>query len=111
MTEEELGRVLEACTLILQLQGSKETIFNYVEGKMHIMAPNLTHICSASVAAKLLGVAGGLTALSKMPACNILLLGSQKKVSAGFSAANTLPHTGFIYYSGLVQSQPAEFRR
>jgi RNA processing factor Prp31 len=27
-----------------------------------------------------LGVAGGLTILSKMPACNFLLLGQQRKV-------------------------------
>ncbi|CAG7728594.1 unnamed protein product, partial [Allacma fusca] len=32
---------------------------------------------------KLMGIAGGLTKLSKMPACNILVLGSQKKVLGG----------------------------
>jgi U4/U6 small nuclear ribonucleoprotein PRP31 len=110
LSPEELDCVMEACDLILQLQAAKDAIFTYVESKMHILSPNVSHICGVGIAAKLMGVAGGLTAMSKMPACNILLLGSQKKVSAGFSAANTLPHTGHIFYSELVQSQPPEVR-
>lgn len=53
-----------------------------------------------------LGVAGGLTKLSKMPACNVLVLGSQKATLSGFSQVATLPHTGFIYYSDIVQDTP-----
>lgn len=52
------------------------------------------------------GVAGGLTKLSKMPACNLLVLGSQKTTLSGFSQVTTLPHTGFIYYSDIVQETP-----
>lgn len=37
----------------------------------------------ASTAAKILGIAGGLSKLSKMPACNLLVLGSQKKTLSG----------------------------
>lgn len=111
LTEEELARVLEACDMALRLDEARQKIFDYVESKMYFLAPNLTHICGASTAAKLLGVAGGLTALSKMPACNALLLGAKKQTVAGFSAANTLPHTGHIYYSDIVQSNPPEFRR
>ena len=68
-----------------------------------------------------LGTAGGLTALSRIPACNIQvgelpnmtsshwlkqLLGAKKKTLAGFSTTAMLPHTGFVYYSEVVQSQP-----
>lgn len=52
------------------------------------------------------GVAGGLTKLCKMPACNVLVLGSQKTTLSGFSQVTTLPHTGFIYYSEIVQDTP-----
>jgi hypothetical protein len=57
------------------------------------------------------GAAGGLTSLSKIPACNIQLLGQQKKAGTGFSSAAGLPNTGFIYYSEIVQSQPPEYRK
>jgi len=54
----------------------------------------------------LLGIAGGLTKLSKMPACNIQVLGAEKKVLSGFSQVAALPHTGYVYYSGIVQDTP-----
>eukprot|EP00041_Stephanoeca_diplocostata_P009519 m.146759 g.146759 ORF g.146759 m.146759 type:complete len:364 (+) comp17775_c0_seq2:133-1224(+) len=106
LSEEELKRVLEACDMGLALNDAKNKIFDYVESRMFFLAPNVTHICGANTAAKMLGVAGGLTNLSKMPACNIQLLGSAKRSLAGFSAAAMLPHTGFVYYCEIVQKQP-----
>lgn len=49
----------------------RSQIFNFVEGRMHNIAPNLSIIVGSEVAARLMGVAGGLVSLSRMPACNI----------------------------------------
>lgn len=87
-----------------ELCNFKAKIFEYVESRMTFIAPNLSMIIGASTAAKILGVAGGLTKLSKIPACNVLVLGAQRKTLAGFSKTQMLPHTGFIYYSQIVQS-------
>ncbi len=38
---------------------------------MNVLAPNLSVIVGTTTAAKLLGVAGGLGGLAKMPACNV----------------------------------------
>ena len=46
-------------------------VLKFVESKMHNIAPNLSLVCGSEVAARLMGVAGGLLALSKMPACNV----------------------------------------
>ncbi|XP_041364457.1 U4/U6 small nuclear ribonucleoprotein Prp31-like [Gigantopelta aegis] len=78
---------------------------------MTFISPNLSIIVGASVAAKLMGIAGGLTNLSKMLACNILVLGAQKRTLSGFSTTAILPHTGFIYYSAIVQKAPPDLRR
>ena len=59
-----------------------------------------------SLACATAGQAGGLTNLAKMPACNVLLVGAQKKTLQGFSSTQILPHTGFIYYSDMVQKTP-----
>ncbi|XP_015679146.1 U4/U6 small nuclear ribonucleoprotein Prp31-like, partial [Protobothrops mucrosquamatus] len=56
-------------------------------------------------------IAGGLTNLSKMPACNIMLLGAHRKTLLGFSSTSVLPHTGYIYHSDIVQSLPPDLRR
>ena len=103
--KEELDNVNEACQMNMDLVDAKMKIFQFVESRMSFIAPNVSVVIGASTAAKLMGVAGGLTNLSKMPSCNIMLLGSQKKSLSGFSTASAqvLPHTGFIYYSDIVQ--------
>jgi U4/U6 small nuclear ribonucleoprotein PRP31 len=105
-------------------------IFMYVSSRMNVLAPNLSAIVGTTTAAKLLGVAGGLTALSKMPSCNVhvcqlqpsicfriflhspgsQLLGAQRKITAGFSTATQKRHTGFIFQSELVTQTPPEYQ-
>lgn len=111
LTETELERINEACEMAVELNNFKIKIFDYVESKMTFIAPNLSAIVGASTAAKLVGLAGGLTNLSKMPSCNLLVLGAQKKVLSGFSKVAMLPHTGFVYYSDIVQDTAPDLRR
>jgi U4/U6 small nuclear ribonucleoprotein PRP31 len=101
----------------------------YVSSRMNVLAPNLSAIVGTTTAAKLLGVAGGLNALGKMPSCNVhvrhsflhrplpahppcsfQLLGAQRKITAGFSTATQGRHTGFIFQSEIVTSTPPEYR-
>ncbi len=42
-----------------------------VQARMHRIAPNLSTAVGTAIAAQLMGVAGGLTSLSQMPACNV----------------------------------------
>ena len=46
-------------------------ILRLVQKEMHRVAPNLSAAVGTDVAARLMGVAGGLVALSKMPAGNV----------------------------------------
>nr|XP_033806480.1 U4/U6 small nuclear ribonucleoprotein Prp31-like [Geotrypetes seraphini] len=111
LAEEELGRIEEACDMALELNQYKHCIYEYVESRMSFIAPNLSVIVGASTAAKIMGIAGGLTSLSKMPACNVMLLGAQRRTLSGFSSTSVLPHTGYIYHSDIVQSLPPDLRR
>uniref|UniRef100_A0A673LUX0 U4/U6 small nuclear ribonucleoprotein Prp31 n=1 Tax=Sinocyclocheilus rhinocerous TaxID=307959 RepID=A0A673LUX0_9TELE len=109
--DDELQRLEEACDMALELNQSKHRIYEYVESRMSFIAPNLSIIVGASTAAKIMGVAGGLTNLSKMPACNLMLLGAQRRTLSGFSSTSLLPHTGYIYHCDVVQSLPSDLRR
>ena len=51
--------------MAIELAETKSKIFEYVESRMAFIAPNLSAIIGANIAAKLLGAAGGLTNLSK----------------------------------------------
>lgn len=111
LNEEELKQIREACDMAIDLSEFKLKIFEYVESRMTFIAPNLCAIVGASTAAKLVGLAGGLAKLSKMPACNVLVLGAQKRILSGFSKVAMLPHTGYVYYSEIVQDTPPDLRR
>ncbi|XP_060529073.1 U4/U6 small nuclear ribonucleoprotein Prp31 [Cylas formicarius] len=111
LTKFEKEQINEACDMAMELNNFKLRIFEYVESRMTFIAPNISIILGASIAAKIMGVAGGLTRLSKIPACNVQLLGQQKKTLAGFSQVTMLPHTGFVYYSEIVQNTPPDLRR
>lgn len=83
LTDSEKRQINEACDMAINLNNFKSKIFEYVESRMTFIAPNLSMIIGASTAAKILGIAGGLTKLSKIPACNIVVLGAQKKTLSG----------------------------
>jgi U4/U6 small nuclear ribonucleoprotein PRP31 len=78
---------------------------------MNFMAPNLTIILGSSTAAKLMGVAGGLTNLSKIPACNIMVLGNNKKTHLGLSSVMMQKHAGLVYGCPLIVSTPSDYKR
>ncbi|KFB51273.1 hypothetical protein ZHAS_00019320 [Anopheles sinensis] len=111
LEQHELEQIREACDMAVELNDFKSKIFEYVESRMTFIAPNMSMIVGASTAAKLVGLAGGLTKLSKMPACNVQVLGAQKKVLSGFSKVAMLPHTGYVYYCDIVQDTPPDLRR
>ncbi|KAI0824675.1 Nop domain-containing protein [Trametes gibbosa] len=110
LLESDWKAVERACDLADRLEEARKKIFMYVSSRMNILAPNLSAIVGTTTAAKLLGVAGGLSGIAKMPACNVHLLGAQKKIAAGFSSVTQRRHTGFVFQSDLVQQTPPEYR-
>ena len=111
LDQEMLNSVDEACQMAMRLHEVKTNILTYVESKMSLIAPNLSAIVGASIAAKLMGISGGLTGLSKMPACNIQVLGAQKASMSGFSSIAVNPHCGLIFQCDLVQQAVPDLKR
>ncbi|PPQ77307.1 hypothetical protein CVT25_010888 [Psilocybe cyanescens] len=110
LSDAEWSAVQRACDLADRLEEARKKIFMYVSSRMNVLAPNLSAIVGTTTAAKLLGVAGGLAGLAKMPSCNAHLLGAQRKITAGFSTATQKRHTGFIFQSEIVQQTPPEYQ-
>ncbi|KIK70402.1 hypothetical protein GYMLUDRAFT_32409 [Collybiopsis luxurians FD-317 M1] len=110
LTEAEWAAIKRACDLADRLEEARKKIFLYVSSRMNVLAPNLSAIVGTTTAAKLLGVAGGLGGIAKMPACNVHLLGAQRKIAAGFSSVTQRRHTGFIFQSELVAKTPPDYQ-
>ncbi|XP_011038848.1 PREDICTED: U4/U6 small nuclear ribonucleoprotein Prp31 isoform X1 [Populus euphratica] len=110
LPEEVLQKTIDACNRALALDSAKKKVLDFVETRMGYIAPNLSAIVGSAVAAKLMGTAGGLTALAKMPACNVQLLGAKKKNLAGFSTATSQFRVGYIEQTEVFQSTPPSLR-
>ncbi|ORY93750.1 pre-mRNA-processing factor 31 [Syncephalastrum racemosum] len=111
LPEEELEMTFEACDMARALDDARHKIMSYVESRMSVIAPNLSHVTDPSTAAKLLTAAGGLQAFCKIPACNVQVLGRDRKINIGLSRASQEKHTGYIYSSNLALSVPPDLRR
>ena len=110
LTQEELRKVDQACSEAMNLQEGRLKILSFVERRMTYIAPNLSRLVGPEVAARLMAEAGGLTALSLMPACNIQNIGARRKHLAGFSSKR-LQHAGFIFESELIQTAPPSLQK
>ncbi|KAJ3225054.1 U4/U6-U5 snRNP complex subunit prp31 [Clydaea vesicula] len=111
LEETTLKEVVDAVDLIMELEDSQKKIQDFVGSRMNLIAPNLSSIIGSTTAAKLMAVAGGLTALTKMPAGNFEHLGKTQKTNTGLSALGQEKHVGLIYYSDLCQRVVPEYRK
>ncbi|KAJ2558258.1 U4/U6-U5 snRNP complex subunit prp31 [Coemansia sp. RSA 1933] len=110
LSKDRIDRILYACDCLLDLVAAKIKIVGFIETRMPLIAPNVTAVVGSSTAAKLIVEAGGLTALSKIPSCNIQVLGKSQHGTTGMSSLSIKKHAGFIYYSEAVRSVPDDFR-
>ena len=111
LSEEDLTQCLKGCDEVLALDKDKGLILRYVESRMNRITPNLCNVIGSKIAAQLIGIAGGLLNLTKIPSCNIQVLGQEKRLLAGFSNVSAIKHTGVLYYVDLVQSCPPYLRK
>eukprot|EP00002_Diphylleia_rotans_P009661 TRINITY_DN2002_c0_g1_i1.p1 TRINITY_DN2002_c0_g1~~TRINITY_DN2002_c0_g1_i1.p1 ORF type:complete len:502 (-),score=142.02 TRINITY_DN2002_c0_g1_i1:282-1787(-) len=110
LPEDTLAKAVEGCDEAIALEECKNKILSYVESRMSYIAPNVSQIVGCPIAAKLMGIAGGLISLSKIPACNILVLGAKKKALSGFSLAASRPHAGLIFNCEIMASTPESLK-
>lgn len=111
MPQEQLRRVIEACEMVIALDKAKKTLTEYVQSRMNIFAPNLTALIGSLTAAQLLNQAGGLTGLSKTPACNLPAWGSKKQASAALATNVGIRQQGFIFQSPIIRGIPSDLKK
>ncbi|RCI11460.1 hypothetical protein L249_7319 [Ophiocordyceps polyrhachis-furcata BCC 54312] len=110
MSEDELRRVRQACDMVIDLHKAKNILAEYVQSRMTVFAPNLTALIGSLTAAQLLNTAGGLTGLSKTPACNLPSWGSKKR-RAGLATNVGIRQQGYLYHSEMIQHIPNDLKR
>ncbi|KAI9910316.1 hypothetical protein PsorP6_010228 [Peronosclerospora sorghi] len=110
LSSEDLKICMEACDDLLSLEKDKNMILRFVERRMKYLTPNVSHLVGTRIAAQLIGLAGGMAEIARIPSCNLQVLGQEKKVLSGFSSAAALKNTGILFFSDLVQRKPPYLR-
>ena len=105
-----LAAVTESCDQVLTLSENKQKMLSFVESQMSDVAPNVSAIVGTTIAAKLVGAAGGVHKLAELPSTVVQILGSKKKTLGGMSTTSQVTHAGFIQGADLVQNSPAGIR-
>lgn len=107
LTGLELEAIDFSVTYIEKLLEIQQQLIIFVEYSMESLCPSICALIGSSLAARLLGLTGGLQELTKIPSCNLQVLGQIKVNSesrAGFSSTNAKQHAGVLVDCELVQS-------
>ena len=112
LPEDELQRVFEGCDEMVALLQARMEMLEYVESRMMKFAPNVSVLIGTSLAAQMIGQAGGLTALSKIPSCNVQALGTNRKTLQGLAnkAGSSSVNNGLISQCEIVQMTPSDLK-
>ena len=112
LTPEESEEVTKTAEMIVRMSTVKAQILKFIESRMDRLAPNVTALVGVSVASQLIGAAGGIVQLSRIPAGNIQVVGAGgRKHLAGLSSTSASLHSGFIAGSPLMEEVDPDYRK
>ncbi|ACV23949.1 hypothetical protein [Methanocaldococcus fervens] len=106
LEDYDLNAIVKFAEEINHLYEKRKELYGYLEKLMNEEAPNITKLAGVSLGAKLIGLAGGLEKLSKMPASTIQVLGAEKALFAHLRTGAEPPKHGIIYNHPLIQGSP-----
>lgn len=106
--DEEMINII--ASKIYELYQLRDKIKQYLEDVMLEIAPNVTKITGAYIAAKLLAYAGGLEELAKLPSSTIQVLGAEKALFKHLTKHTPPPKHGFIFNLRYIQDLPKKYR-
>lgn len=107
----EMEHVLSCCALGLRLIQARQLLLQYIQLYMEQLGPNISALIGSEIAANLVAFTGGMVALSRIPSCNLMVVGKKRKVLGGFSKSAQLQHVGVIALSPLVKDAPKDCQK
>lgn len=111
-TPEEWETTRKTARMILEMESVRRRVLKFIESQMSSLAPNVTVLVGIEVASQLVGAAGGILQLSRIPAGNIQVIGrgGGRKDLGGLSSASAGLHSGFIANAPLVNEVASEYK-
>jgi nucleolar protein 56 len=80
----------------------RKQLYEYLQKKMLVIAPNLSTLIGEIVGARLICHAGSLINLAKYPASTIQILGAEKALFRALKTKSKTPKYGLIFHSSFI---------
>ncbi|MEA1944345.1 MAG: ATP-binding protein [Euryarchaeota archaeon] len=94
---------------LIDLYDSRRMLIDHIQDEMIKIAPNLTNLAGALLAARLISIAGGLEKLCRMPASRVQVLGANRAMFRHLRGASPPKH-GAIYQHPCIHASPYRLR-
>jgi len=90
--------------LVREMDARQEEVVEEVETLAEDLAPNLSSLATPRLAARLIGLTGGLEELARKPGSTVQVLGAEKALFRHLAGAGEAPKHGVIYNHPDVQA-------
>ena len=87
---------------VVELSKYREDLYDYIQSRMHIVAPNHSALIGEIVGARLISHSGSLVNLAKCPASTIQILGAEKALFRALKTRSNTPKYGIIFHSSFI---------
>jgi nucleolar protein 56 len=108
--EADLTGLSQLAALALKLWESREAMESYLEGEMKSVAPCLASVVGPLIGARLIGSAGGLMRLARLPSSTVQVLGAEKMFFKFLKEGGKPPKHGVLFQHPWVHSLPQRKR-
>ncbi|MFX0096636.1 MAG: C/D box methylation guide ribonucleoprotein complex aNOP56 subunit [Candidatus Hodarchaeota archaeon] len=106
IVEEDLNPIEDFGGNIISLYRLRRKLEDYVDKVMIEVAPNLRELAGPLLGARLISLAGGIDALSRLPASTIQVLGAEKALFRSLKSGSRPPKHGVIFQHPMIHSAP-----
>jgi len=102
ISEVDMVNVQTFAQRVIALEEYRQRLREYLNSRMHSVAPNLSALIGEIVGARLISHAGSLTNLAKYPASTVQILGAEKALFRALKTKGNTPKYGLIFHSSFI---------
>jgi nucleolar protein 56 len=106
MLPQDLTVIRSFATSLFDLYQRKAELDRYILETMTKVAPNLTTLLSANLAARMVSLSGGLARMARLPSSTVQLLGAEKALFLHLKSGKRPPKHGVIFQHPYINRAP-----
>ncbi|KAJ1607031.1 SIK1 nucleolar protein Nop56 [Cryptosporidium canis] len=102
ITENDMKMIKSLAKQLIALYKQRAHLIEYLNNRLHNVAPNLQSLLGDTLAARLIAHSGSLVSLAKSPASTIQVLGAEKALFRALKSKGNTPKYGLLFQSTYI---------